>query len=131
MSRVLARETAMKSLYQMEIHNIYETTLAKEDIDVLKDRDYVIEIIETFIKHKKIVDQNISDHLDKWTIDRIAKIDLSILRVAVVEMLFRNDIPAKVSINEAIELGKKYGSDDSSDFINGVLGTIAKERELV
>ena len=78
-------------------------------------------------EHMEAVDEQIRAHSIGWTFDRIAKVDLSILRLATFEILFRDDIPAGASINEAVELGKRFGGEKSAKFINGVLGAIAKE----
>ena len=73
-----------------------------------------------------IVDKKIEDNLDNWKFDRIAKADLAILRTAVAEMLYVDSIPVSVSINEAVNLAKKYGDERSYKFVNSVLGKIAK-----
>jgi len=89
------------------------------------DKDYFLEIINGVLNSLKEIDELIdSKTKENWSIDRIAKMDLPILRVAVYEMKHREDIPIGVSINEAVELAKKYGSDDSARFINGILGQI-------
>ena len=74
----------------------------------------------------KEIDEIIETKAKSWTIDRIAKMDLPILRVAIFEIKHREDIPVGVSINEAVELAKKFGSDDSAKFINGLLGQVVE-----
>lgn len=87
------------------------------------DKIFVGQVVRNFIQHQDAVDQEISSHLKKgWKIDRIAKIDLAILRIAMTEILFYEDIPESVSINEAVNLSKKFSDDESSSFINGLLG---------
>lgn len=134
MSRRSARETAMQVYYQMEIHNEYNLDVARsyidEVIDNKDDREYIDDLVDIFIKNKETIDQHINSNLKRWSIDRLSKIDLSILRIGLAEMLFREDIPIKVSINEAIELGKKFGTDDSAAFISGLLGATVKEKEI-
>ena len=89
------------------------------------DKDYFLEIINGVLNSLKEIDELIeSKAKDDWTIDRISKMDLPILRVAIYEIKHREDIDVGVSINEAVELAKKYGSDTSSKFINGLLGQI-------
>ena len=89
------------------------------------DKDYFLEIINGVLNSLKEIDELIETNTTKeWSLDRIAKMDLPILRVAIYEIKHREDIPVGVSINEAVELAKKYGSDDSSKFINGLLGQI-------
>jgi len=71
------------------------------------------------------IDKIISDYASNWTTDRMAKVDLTILRLSTYEMLFNKDIPSGVSVNEAVELAKKYSSDEAPAFINGILGKVA------
>lgn len=131
MARRIARETTMQIFYQMEMQGIFEKKIGEELIEGIRDKEYVYDIMKHFIQNKDSIDENIDTNLKKWTINRIGKIDLAILRLAVTEMLYKEDIPVKVSINEAIELGKKYGTDDSPEFINGVLGAVANKKELL
>ena len=88
------------------------------------DKDYFLEIINGVLNSLKEIDELIESKAKDWTIERISKMDLPILRVAIYEIKHREDIPVGVSINEAVELAKKYGSDDSPKFINGLLGQI-------
>ncbi|MBQ6949818.1 MAG: transcription antitermination factor NusB, partial [Firmicutes bacterium] len=74
------------------------------------------------------IDQKLEEASDRWKVYRLGKVDLAILRVSTAELLYMEDIPASVSINEAVELAKKYGSDESARFINGVLGKVLKEK---
>ncbi|MDK2918937.1 MAG: transcription antitermination protein NusB [Candidatus Petromonas sp.] len=132
MSRRIARETVMQVFYQMEIQKSFDSQIAQKFVDGVivdeKDRQYVDDIVKFFLQNKSIIDGNISHNLKDWDIDRISKVDLSILRVAATEILFKEDIPEKVSINEAVELAKRYGSDDSPAFINGVLDALSKTK---
>ena len=89
-----------------------------------QERDYYAfaeELIHGTIDHIEAVDSEINAHAANWTFERIAKVDLSVLRLAIYELLQRRDIPPIVSINEAIELGKIYSNPDSKRFINGIL----------
>ncbi|WP_432665215.1 transcription antitermination factor NusB [Wukongibacter baidiensis] len=134
MSRRMARETAMQAYYQMEIHKEYEPDIAEKyvegAIDNDKDKKYIDEMINIFVTNKETIDKLINDNLKGWDIDRLSKIDLAILRLGLTEMMYRDDIPVKVSINEAIELGKRYGTDDSSSFISGLLGSVVNKEAL-
>lgn len=132
MNRRKTREIAMKLLFEMSIskdnymetiNNFKENTDTKID-DV--DFEYLIRMLKTVEENKEKIDEIISKNLVKWTIERISKINLAILRLATAEILFEKDIPEKVSMNEGIELSKKYGEDNSSAFINGVLNSIIK-----
>ena len=94
--------------------------------DVKYDKDYFLEVINGVMNSLKEIDEIIETKAKDWTIDRIAKMDLPILRVAIFEIKHREDIPVGVSINEAVELAKKFGSDDSAKFINGLLGQVVE-----
>ena len=128
MSRKLAREMAVCFLFQVEFQkeNIKEQV---EDFldsygDSNYDKDYFLEIINGVLNSQKEIDELIEKNTKGWKLDRIAKMDLPILRVAIYEIKHREDIPVGVSINEAVEIAKKYGSKDSARFINGLLGQI-------
>ena len=101
--------------------------------DALDDTDtvYVDEIVAGVKAHLEEIDGLISEHAVGWSLDRIAKVDLSILRVAIYEMQSREDVPTGAAINEAVELAKRYGGDKSFAFINGILGTLARQQESV
>lgn len=89
---------------------------------------YVEQIIGGVGAHQQELDELVSKYSVDWAIDRIARVDLSILRVAIYEMLYRKeDVPAGAAINEAVELAKRYGGERSYAFINGILGSVAKE----
>lgn len=127
MGRKQARETAMQCLYQMDMHGEYTVERIDAYIESITqnnaDKVFVGQVVRNFIQHQDAVDQEISSHLKKgWKIDRIAKIDLAILRIAMTEILFYEDIPESVSINEAVNLSKKFSDDESGSFINGLLG---------
>jgi len=128
-SRKLAREMSVCFLFQVEFQRENIKEQVEDFLDSYGesnyDKDYFLEIINGVLNSLKEIDELIdSKTKENWSIDRIAKMDLPILRVAVYEMKHREDIPIGVSINEAVELAKKYGSDDSARFINGILGQI-------
>lgn len=132
MGRIIAREATMKLLYQMEVNNDYSEEVIKvffENNDFSDDeKDYVEHAIEGVLSNLDIIDENIEKHTKGWKINRLAKVDLAVLRIAIYEMLYRKDIPIEVCINEAIEICKKYSTDESSRFINGVLGSFVRLR---
>lgn len=134
MGRKQARETAMQCLYQLDMHGEYTVDRVQSYIASVSqndaDKTYIGEVVTRFIDHQKKVDEEISSHLKKgWKLDRIAKIDLAILRIAMTEILFYEDIPESVSINEAVNLSKKFSDDESSSFINGLLGATVGNKE--
>lgn len=131
MSKRLAREAAMSLLYEREITGTQdqETLEIMGDIlhaDKLREthREYIDGILSLFEEHREEIDEMIADKADTWKFDRLSKVDLSILRLAVVEMFYLEEIPAKVTLNEAVEMAKKYSGEKSSKFVNGVLGAI-------
>lgn len=130
MNRKLAREMAVCFLFQIEFQkeNIKEQVeeFLESYGDVRYDKDYFLEVINGVMNSLKEIDEIIEAKAKGWTIDRIAKMDLPILRVAIFEIKHREDIPVGVSINEAVELAKKFGSDDSAKFINGLLGQVVE-----
>jgi transcription antitermination protein NusB len=129
MGRRVSREAAVKILYQLEIQKDdrkeqIEYFINNDEYMENVDREYVVEVIEGIEKNKNDIDEIISANIKGWSLGRLSRIDITILRICVYEIRHRNDIPARVSINEAIELAKKYGSEASSSFINGVLGSV-------
>lgn len=134
MNRNKLRENVMKLLYQADIHNNYDYDFFTKTFEVLKDvtpvnYQYFTSLVRSFIDYKSIIDQDISVNLKKWDLDRIGKVELAILRLAVTEMLYIDDIPLKVSVNEAVELAKIFTDDNSPKYINGVLASIIKNIE--
>lgn len=142
MSRRLARESAIKFLFSIdfnkdenleesldEFFQVVEEQVDDENRDELSDNDvkYAEEVIKGTIEKLQHIDQLIQSNITGWTKDRIVKVDLAVLRLALYEILYRDDIPAGVAINEAIELAKKYSTEESGNFVNGVLGKIARE----
>ncbi len=131
MSRRNARELCMKVLYEMEIKHDFDRSILmdNEEYKLIKtDRDnYMEDVIDHFIENQAIVDETLENHLTDWKLNRISKVDLSILRVAAVEILFISGIDSNVSINEAIEITKAYSEDKSAKYINGVLDSIASK----
>jgi len=135
MSRRYARETLFALMYEYAVtgEQGHETIDVMGDILSVSlkdaDREYIDFGLSYFLKNLEEIDDIIKASLKAWDISRLARVDLSILRLAVVEMMFCSDIPQKVSINEAVELGKKYSSDKSPKFINGVLAGCLKNME--
>lgn len=130
MKRKELREAAVKLFYEMDIqktfeYKFYKNFLAENELIALKD-NYLKEVFDSFLLNRDNIDDIIQKSSTSWDIKRIAKVDLSILRVAITEILYLSDIPDKVSINEAIDLAKKYGDENSYKFVNGLLGKIVK-----
>lgn len=127
MKRKRSREIAMELLFSMEISkNSYEETIEcfVEDYEMdLKtiDLEYIKKVMKSVTDYKEEIDEIIKNSLINWTIDRVSKVNLTIVRLAIAEMLYINDVPEVVAINEAIELTKKYSDDKSVSFVNGAL----------
>ncbi len=134
MKRKLSREEVIKISYSMDLNNDFsEDALEKylNDFSVENlDFQYIKETIKNIINNKNNINDLINKNSKDWRINRIAKVDLAILRVGISEMLYNNSIPCSVSINEAIEISKKYSNKDSHKFINGILGSIYRGLNL-
>jgi N utilization substance protein B len=129
MSRTAARETVARLLYQWAMdggtwQDALEYTLQEPKLET-RDMTYVERMMQEIPLHCEKIDETIASISQRWRIDRMSKMDLSILRLAVYEMENCEDIPVSVSINEAVELAKRYGGDDTPNFINGMLSTLA------
>jgi len=133
-NRHLARTIALQTLYQWDFNN----KAAGKLLSILKDnqgefapefddKGFSESLISGVEKNLKAIDRDIVDHAPEWPLDQITIVDRNVLRIGIYEMKFDNDIPAKVAINEAIELAKTFGGESSGKFVNGVLGTIYKE----
>ena len=117
-------EIADKALLALEIAEF--TTLDSQS----EVKEYAIEIAEVFQKNHKEIDDTIQKHARNWDLQRLVKMDKDILRIAIVELLFIKDAPMKVIVDEALELAKKYSTDDSASFINGILAKVIVENGL-
>lgn len=127
-SRKTAREQAFilvfeKSFIDETVDDILSMALELNDF---QDDNYTTEIFKGVVENSERIDSIISENSKRWDISRIGRVALSLMRVAIFEILFREDIPVSVSINEAVELCKKYATENDSAFLNGVLGTIAR-----
>lgn len=127
MNRIRSREVAMEILYQMEIQKSYDIDKMLSHYEEILDVDYIKDVLNQWLSHKEDIENQIVTHLQGWKVDRIAKIDLSILRLGITEMMYDESIPKKVSINEAVNLAKKYVDEKSGKFINGVLSNFANK----
>lgn len=129
MSRKKARDNAFKCVYELEfgrdeniekiLNNCYEENNNKPE-----EKEYIEIVLKGVKEHLEEIDNIILSKLKNWSLDRIAKIDLAILRLAIYEIKYMDDIPVKVTANEAVELAKTYGNNDSKSFINGVIAKI-------
>lgn len=146
MKRRLAREIALQSLYQIDMNEVapetaIETVLEEARSDNEADLEvgsgqlsgslYLTDLVTGTIRYKDRIDETLSVYLTGWKVDRLSRVDRQILRLAAYEMLFGTEVPPKVVVNEAIELAKRFGSDESGKFVNGVLGKLIKELDRI
>jgi N utilization substance protein B len=144
--RTLARALTLQALFQVELGGIepgiaLRNVLDDTDEEILKDldesiidadavlkrqdvRDYVEECFKGVLSHLSTIDESINERAENWSFDRVGKVEKNILRIALYEMIFREDIPTNVSIDEAVALAKIYGDKDSGRFVNGVLDSV-------
>lgn len=141
-NRHLARVVALQTLYEHEFRTragvegltsdpaeILERNIAVYQ-ESLGDDAFVRDLVNGTVKHLTKADELIAPAAPEWPLEQIAKMDLSILRLAVYELMIKREVPPKVVINEAVELAKSFGGENSSRFINGVLGTIYRQSEF-
>ena len=132
MTRKETREELMKLFYQLDMTEKIEGFNADEYIESLEmkvDEKYFIETVNNFVKNFVEIDDSIEKYSNGWKLSRIAKVDLAILRLAVCEMEYDESIPVSVSINEAVEISKKYSNFDAHKFINGILGNLNRSKD--
>ena len=131
MNRHLSRVIIMQTLYEWDFRpkgNLEE--IKKRNIDNYEedaDMEFINTTIEGVKKNLKESDKLITNAAPEWPLEQISAIDKTILRIAIFEILHSDEVPPKVAINEAVELGKTFGGENSSKFINGVLGTIYRQ----
>jgi N utilization substance protein B len=136
-NRHLGRIVALQTLYELDFRlEVGEKDLDTEAVlernierysEVMQDKDFVIELVHGVFAQNSVLDEFIQPLAPEWPLNQIARIDRTILRMGVWEMQHNDAVPVKVVINEAVELAKGFGADNSSKFVNGVLGTAAKQ----
>lgn len=133
-NRHLARTIAMQTLFEWDFLEKKNKSLPeiikynyKEFAPKVQDKAFTEKIIEGVTKNLKKIDNRITKYAPEWPIEQITIIDRNILRIGIYELVFDEDVPAKVAINEAIEIGKTFGGESSGKFINGVLGSIYRD----
>jgi len=133
--RRLSREMALKVLFQIDLvsTNIEEALKYTFENDKYSDevREFTLTLVKGVISNLSETDKVINNYTNNWSLERIANIDRNILRIAIYEILYLKDIPKSVSINEAVELAKKYGAKSSFSFVNGVLGKIDENDKIL
>ncbi len=128
-ARRKARALALQALYEVdsvghEVEGVVNHLLAKGELSE-ENADFTRELVHGVMQNKEKIDLNIRSLAPVWPLEQISAIDRNILRLAIFEILLDNKVPVKVAINEAVELAKTFGSDNSSRFVNGVLGSVS------
>ncbi|WP_199442634.1 transcription antitermination factor NusB [Umezawaea beigongshangensis] len=127
-ARSKARKRAVDVLYEADLRGDDAVTLISGRIgspDVPPVNDYTVTLVEGVTAHRARIDDLISEHAEGWTLQRMPAVDRAVLRIGLYELLWANDVPDAVAIDEAVELAKGLSTDDSPRFVNGVLGRIA------
>ena len=132
-ARRTARERALQALYQLEmtpgsIGDALDSAWAAAEEGSRREPEaikFARELVEGVIANQAEIDRLIEQHSHNWRLDRMSRIDRNVLRLGVFELKYRPDIPKKVSLNEAVELGKNFGTEESSAFVNGLLDRVA------
>jgi N utilization substance protein B len=130
-----ARIVALQALYEIDCTHhtpmlVVERRLAQITLPE-QGADFARELVRGVSDHQEQLDGLIGRYAPEWPVEQIAIVDRNILRMAILEILLRNDTPIKVAINEAVELAKEYGSDSSGRFVNGVLGSLVATEPIV
>ncbi len=131
MSRREIREQIFKILFRVEFHSREEleeqVSFYMEELGEIREQDsaYIVNKVHQIAEHLDELDGMVNDAAEKWKTTRMAKAELAIIRLAVYEMKYEEDIPVSVAINEAVELAKVYGSDNGAGFVNGILAKLA------
>lgn len=129
MTRREAREQAFMVLFEKTFSN--ETTIREiietaEEAELIKINSFADALLVSVENNLEAIDKIIEENSRGWTIQRLPKVSLAVLRLAIGEMMYSEDVPTGVAVNEAVELMKKYGTSDDASYVNGVLGTVAK-----
>ncbi|PRX26912.1 NusB antitermination factor [Orenia metallireducens] len=134
LNRHEAREVAVQLLYQMDINqeSLEENleVLKSEQPELMLEESFLLELLEGTYEKLEELDNTIDQNVVDWKVDRMGKVDRNIIRLAMYEILFRQDIPVAVSINEAVELAKSFSDEKSANFINGILGKLVDALDL-
>ncbi|MEO5628020.1 MAG: transcription antitermination factor NusB [Candidatus Saccharimonadales bacterium] len=138
-NRHLGRIVALQTLYEQEFRlSCNDTNLDVDEIlqrnihrykDTIEDQDFIIKLVKGVIKEQNELDAALQPVAPEWPIDQIARMDRLVLRLGLYELLHEPSVPPKVVINEAVELAKAFGGENSSKFVNGVLGTVLRDQE--
>ena len=133
MTRTEARETVMQMLFQMEAQEDFspeaKTTFLENYVDEDNQLEYINQVYDAYSLHSDEIDGIIEDSVKGWKLERLAKVDLAVIRLCIAEFKFKEGetVPVNVAISEAVKIAKKFGGDDSGKFVNGILGGISRQ----
>lgn len=128
MKRRTAREKALQALFQIDLSQTEVNAAIEHVLEDHPHDDYLNDLVSGVVLHKQEIDEMIKGKLENWTIERLAPVDRNLLRLAVFELIYcKESVPPNVVIDEAIEIAKLYGDDQSSRFINGVLSKVKEQ----
>lgn len=136
-NRHLSRIISLQTLYEVafrkvcgdksvDANEVLERNISRYRAE-LDDKSFIRNLVKGVIKDETKLDKTLQPIAPEWPLDQIAKVDLCVLRIGAYELIYNKDVPPKVVINEAVELAKSFGGDNSSKFVNGVLGTLLKQ----
>lgn len=138
-NRHLGRIVALQTLYEDDFRRELEDKSLKPGAvlnrnigryeETIDDKSFIEQLVSGVLEHQQQIDDTIRPVAPEWPIEQIARMDRIVLRIGVYELLFEEGVPPKVAINEAVELAKAFGGDNSSKFVNGVLGTVLRAQE--
>lgn len=130
MKRRTAREKALQALFQIDISDIDKETAIEHVLEGEKYDPYLTKLVDGVLNNQVSIDETIKQYLENWTLERIANVDRNILRLATYEMIYgqADDVPVNVAIDEAVEIAKLYGDDQSGRFVNGLLSKIKENQ---
>jgi N utilization substance protein B len=127
-----AREKALFYLYQSDLLKIDVAELIQNDLKYKKEIDqFTLKLINGVKNNLDLLNEIINKYSTNWQMDRMSILDRNMLRIALYELIYEQEIPLKVTINEAIEISKKYGDEESGKFINGILGKVIEKIDII
>lgn len=131
MKRRTAREKALQALFQIDISDIDKETAIEHVLEGEKSDLYLTKLVDGVLSYQVSIDETIKQYLENWSLERIANVDRNVLRLATYEIMYSqaDDVPVNVAIDEAVEIAKLYGDDQSGRFVNGVLSKIKANQE--
>jgi N utilization substance protein B len=132
-ARSKARKRAVDLLYEADLRGADALSILADRVALAQPpvNDYTVELVEGVAAHAARVDELLTEYAEGWTIERMPGVDRAVLRVGVYELLWRDDVPDAVAIDEAVELAKTLSTDESPRFVNGVLARVLRDRPAV